>query len=108
MITTPPHTWVALSVDSQALMLPEPDRIVAILYWLPAGPAEPLGGPNNGDLGVSEASFTLIPTNDPHSQLTIRTESEGAVKPERAYWPNDLLALAAEGFFDRHSTKDIS
>lgn len=99
MSNVPWHMWVALGTHAQALILRDPERIVAILHWAPPAPVETLGGAEDGELEVSEGAYLLVAVHDPRDQLGIAEESDGATEPTSPDWPSSLLSDASREYF---------
>lgn len=95
-MTVPWHMWVSLGTYSQALILRDPERIVAVLYWEPPGPAE-----EGGEPVAAEGGYALVAVHDPRDQLIIADESDGARAPRTRDWPDDLLRQASEAYFEK-------
>ena len=92
---------MAVGSHSQALMLRDPFRIIAVLYWCPPTAVEMVSGPDDGDPVVADAGYILVAAHDPKDQLMISDESDGAVAPTGAEWPAKLLSDAARAYFEK-------
>jgi len=96
----PQCMWVPLGAHAQALILADPERITAVLYWEPPVLAEELG-PGGPEPVVALGGYQLVAVDDPRDQLTIADEEDGASEPTSRDWPDDLLREAAEAYFEK-------